>query len=278
MFLENTQYCPHVLTGRARSTPKAEYPKPFYRMVGVTDNPHTIDGQLVPIGGVYCVQAGQTPEIEYSPSDRSLSIDFTVVTTQLERTEGKRATRMAIEAESQPSADAVWGFDIPMIIPEDLWGWTLARLRLITGIWWRGDRDHFKANMRLTDILEHLTDTILAGDIQRDLPENSWLFAIERAASERIASLQSVEDLAFIAGMSKTHFSRLFTQVARQSPGMWLRERRLAAAAEMLRGTDLNIQQIAYRVGFIRASAMNQTWRREYNCTPSEWRNGKLGR
>ena len=133
--------------------------------------------------------------------------------------------------------------------------------------------------MRLNEILEHLTDELLPKDRATSTNEHtSWLTAIERAASSRVKTLHTVDDLAAIAGMSIAHFSRLFRQTTGLSPAKWLRQRRMAQAADLLRTSDLSMQKIADEVGISRVTTFNQTWRQLYHCTPSEWRNRQLGR
>jgi len=250
---------------------------PFYRLMAVTENPHRVDGTLLPIGAVYCIQPDTNPNTQIPKNARPISIDFVVSSTAVEAASGGNAYRLC-GSDSQPKAQEVWGVDIPLILPEHLWPWLMARVRMISGLWWRGGREHFKANMRLNEILEHLTDVLLQGQLLPSSPTHSWLIAVERAAAERVASLQNVRDLAAIAGMSPAHFSRRFTEIVEKSPGAWLRQRRLAAAADLLRSSDLSIQNVALQVGFRRASALNQAWRAAYHCTPSEWRNRRLGR
>ena len=123
-------------------------------------------------------------------------------------------------------------------LPTHLQAWIKARLQLIAGIWWRSEREHFKANMRLNEILEHLTDELASTETTHYHDTPSWLVAIERAASTRIQTIHTVEDLAAIAGMSVAHFSRQFRQSTGQPPAKWLRQRRMDIAADLLRATD----------------------------------------
>ncbi len=270
------QYAPFVLSGRNRSPSRTASPSPFYRLVGVTENPHEVNGNCLSSGSVYLIQPGQDLTIRLPRQDTGLSIDFTVIASPLNKTPHSQAFEISPQAPPQPPAEEVWGVTLPTVLSEPLWSWTQARLRLITSTWWRGNHEHFQANMRLTEILERFVASAFKGDDLREAPAHNWFFSVERAVEERIHSLKTVEDLAGIAGMSTAHFSRRFREVVQQPPAAWLRQRRLDAAALLLRTSASSIQDIALQVGFRRASAFNLAWRREFGCTPGEWKNRRL--
>ncbi len=270
------EYAPCVLSGKHRFPPDPKYPLSVYRLHGVTDNPHIVNGETLPIGSVYCIQPGNSPEVFYPKRDHSPCIDFSVTPCRLEGED--RWRRLADGEPDQPGAQEVWGVELPLLLPESLSTWILPRLKLIVSLWWRGSREHFTANMRLIEILEHITDVLLEHQSASISPEFGWFHAIDRAVQERIVSVKDVSDLAAIAGMSRSHFSQRFHEDIGIPPGEWLRNRRLHAAEELLRVTDLNIRQIAERVGFPHPSSLNHSWRKKYQCSPTEWRNRRLGR
>ena len=265
-----------MLSARTRSVPNHGTRCGFIGS-SVSDNPHRVNGELLP--SAYCIQPQQSPELHYGPKDRCVSISFTVAGTQLEQVPDKRAVRLSARAPVQPDPQTVWGVDLPLVLPESLWSWTLTRLRLIAGIWWRSDRDHFKANMRLIEVLEHIADVFRKAHSteESDAEALPWS-GTERAVEGRIAQLQTVADLAAIAGMSVAHFSRQFHSIFAVPPAQWLRQRRLEAAAHLLRSTEQNVRVIAENVGFRSETVFYQVWKKYYTSTPSEWRHQRLGR
>jgi len=85
----------------------------------------------------------------------------------------------------------------------------------------------------------------------------------------------TLDELAGIAGLSKFHFLRQFSQVVGITPGAYLRTLRLCHAARMLRTTDRPILDIALSVGFADHPSFSRAFARHMGMTPSEYQ--KLG-
>ncbi len=81
-----------------------------------------------------------------------------------------------------------------------------------------------------------------------------------------------LERLAAMAGLSKFHFHRLFTQATGASPAKYQMTARMNEARRRLRETDESVIAIALDVGFSSASHFAQVFRRETRMTPSEYR------
>lgn len=85
----------------------------------------------------------------------------------------------------------------------------------------------------------------------------------------------SLDQLADVAGLSKYHFLRQFSQVVGMTPGAYLRTLRLCHAARKLRTTSLPILDIALSVGFADHPSFSRAFARHMGMTPSEYQ--KLG-
>jgi len=85
----------------------------------------------------------------------------------------------------------------------------------------------------------------------------------------------SLDQLADVAGLSKYHFLRQFSQVVGMTPGAYLRTLRLCHAARKLRTTALPILDIALSVGFADHPSFSRAFARHMGMTPSEYQ--KLG-
>ena len=85
----------------------------------------------------------------------------------------------------------------------------------------------------------------------------------------------SLDELAEVAGLSKYHFLRQFSQVVGMTPGAYLRTLRLCHAARKLRTTDMPILEIALSVGFADHPSFSRAFARHMGMTPSEYQ--KLG-
>jgi AraC-like DNA-binding protein len=91
---------------------------------------------------------------------------------------------------------------------------------------------------------------------------------IERKLAHKI----SLRELADIAGLSAGHFCRAFKQSVGVSPHRYLLQRRIAAAAELIRDTDRPLAEVALRVGFSDQSHFTRVFARESGETPSVFR------
>lgn len=81
-----------------------------------------------------------------------------------------------------------------------------------------------------------------------------------------------LDDLAKMIGFSKYHFSRLFQQYTNFSFVGYVNYRRLKVAEELLMQPDLAVTDVAIQSGFNSISTFNRIFRKEKNCTPSEYR------
>ncbi|MEE9381791.1 MAG: helix-turn-helix domain-containing protein [Nannocystaceae bacterium] len=81
----------------------------------------------------------------------------------------------------------------------------------------------------------------------------------------------NLDDLAKIAGLSKYHFLRQFSQVVGMTPGAYLRTLRVCRAAEKLRAHTMPIVDIAMSVGFADHPSFSRAFARQMGMTPSEY-------
>jgi transcriptional regulator GlxA family with amidase domain len=99
--------------------------------------------------------------------------------------------------------------------------------------------------------------------------------AVRRAidlARRGFAQPIGVDELAEAAGLSRCHFTGVFTAAVGQSPGAFLRRERLRAAARLLQTTDLPLRTIADRCGFAGPSHLGRAFRAAHGQTPGRFR------
>ena len=82
----------------------------------------------------------------------------------------------------------------------------------------------------------------------------------------------TLEDVAFVAGFSKFHFSRLFKQCSGQNFHEYLLLKRIKAAEMLLLRPDYSVTEIALQSGFSSLSTFNRTFKKIKNCSPTEYR------
>jgi AraC-like DNA-binding protein len=84
----------------------------------------------------------------------------------------------------------------------------------------------------------------------------------------------SVVAMARRCGMGVTHFIHQTKQLVNMTPANYLTRCRLEAAAKILRQTpETNVTEIAMRLGFGSSQYFATQFRRQFDCTPSDYRN-----
>jgi transcriptional regulator of acetoin/glycerol metabolism len=78
--------------------------------------------------------------------------------------------------------------------------------------------------------------------------------------------------LAGVAGLSVHHFARQFKQSAGVTPHVYLTQKRVEHAKEMLVQTDLSLAEIAFAVGFFDQGHLARHFRHMLGTTPREFR------
>jgi transcriptional regulator of acetoin/glycerol metabolism len=78
--------------------------------------------------------------------------------------------------------------------------------------------------------------------------------------------------LAGVAGLSVHHFARQFKQSAGLTPHVYLTQKRVEHAKEMLVQTDLSLAEIAFAVGFFDQGHLARHFRHMLGTTPREFR------
>ncbi|MFF4738261.1 GlxA family transcriptional regulator [Streptomyces sp. NPDC001262] len=82
----------------------------------------------------------------------------------------------------------------------------------------------------------------------------------------------SVPAMAARLGMSRRHFSRLFSQAVGTSPGAYVERARVAAARSMLERSVDGVDVIAERCGFGTVETMRRAFSRETGVSPAAYR------
>jgi len=82
----------------------------------------------------------------------------------------------------------------------------------------------------------------------------------------------TLAELATLAGVSQSHFSRAFKTSTGRSPYCWQLETRIQRAQGLLLGTSASLEQVAEAMGFADAVHFGKTFRRITGATPAAWR------
>ena len=101
---------------------------------------------------------------------------------------------------------------------------------------------------------------------------DSRLKSVLRLIEAEYSQPLSVARAAADCSLSPSHFMRWFKQKTGSSFTAYLNERRLAAAAEMLRRNDDTILSVAEQAGFENLSNFNRQFKARYGVSPRQYR------
>ena len=82
----------------------------------------------------------------------------------------------------------------------------------------------------------------------------------------------SLDFLSSYAGLSKSHFIRVFTKYAGMTPHQYVTSVRMQAASMLLRATSLQITDISERVGYKNIAVFCIGFRKWFGMTPNDYR------
>lgn len=81
-----------------------------------------------------------------------------------------------------------------------------------------------------------------------------------------------INDIAQAAYVSETYLRRLFAENCKMSPMQYLNVIRIKAACKLMKNTDANMNQVAYKVGFENMATFINNFKKITGCTPREWK------
>ncbi|NBN76875.1 helix-turn-helix domain-containing protein [Microvirga tunisiensis] len=142
------------------------------------------------------------------------------------------------------------------------------------------------AHVATSRLLDLLIIQVLRSWAIASATEVGWLAA---ATDDRIgralaaihadpAHAWTVNELAALAGMSRTVFAERFAQLVGHTPASYIACWRLDHATGLLRTSDLTLSEIAFRSGFASAATFSRAFRQRFEATPQRWRQLNRGR
>ena len=89
---------------------------------------------------------------------------------------------------------------------------------------------------------------------------------------EHYAESFKIVDLANECHMSETHFRRVFQQRMNMTPVEYVNFVRVKKACELIDKTDISMEDVAEKVGFVTPSTFNRNFRRIIGTSPYQWK------
>jgi AraC-like DNA-binding protein len=137
----------------------------------------------------------------------------------------------------------------------------------------RGIAEELRSANLITDIITKLilSKTVAGGESRGKVPEYVEKCAdyIDRHFREEIV----LEEMAQFCNVSRYHLSREFGQYIGVSPKEYLIRARINCAKELLRDTDLSVEEVAFSVGVYNVSHFINLFKAREGITPHKFRN-----
>lgn len=146
------------------------------------------------------------------------------------------------------------------------------------------DEEPLKRLIGLINILYELAKTpyktLLAGEAyeKKELPDvvlkiNRIINFIKKHFHEETLNQSQLADMA---GLSNSSFSRYFKRQTGKNYIEFLKEIRLSHAYKLLNESDLSVSQIAAKCGYLNLSNFNKQFKTKYNHTPKTFSHNKI--
>ena len=97
---------------------------------------------------------------------------------------------------------------------------------------------------------------------------------VVRHVADHYADKITVDDLAALAHLSTSQFTRQFNKLFQMTPARYLTRIRINAACSLLTRSDLDLASIAERCGFHDASHFVKQFKKQMGMTPGQYRSG----
>ena len=114
-------------------------------------------------------------------------------------------------------------------------------------------------------LVEPEPELIKVTPLDEKLIENAMKYVSDNIASDSL----SVEDLSDHLGMSRVKLYKKIKQITGKTPIEFIRIIRLKRAAQLLRESQLNVSEVAYKTGFGSPKAFSKYFREEFGILPS---------
>ena len=132
-----------------------------------------------------------------------------------------------------------------------------------------------KRLIQLTDkgatrtLIDPEPEMIKVTPLDEKLIGNAVKFVSDNIDSSRL----SVEELSDHLGMSRVKLYKKIKQITGKTPIEFIRIIRLKRAAQLLRESQLNVSEVAYKTGFGSPKAFSKYFKEEFGILPSLYQN-----
>lgn len=122
------------------------------------------------------------------------------------------------------------------------------------------------------ELLDYIHDRSTAHNSLHYAHTPRWFGRVIDLIMVEYARSPTITELSSLAGICPTHFARAFKQATGDTPGAFIRARRVSAALALLAEDQLSGAEVAADVGFSDESHMIRTMRKALRVSPARFR------
>ena len=132
--------------------------------------------------------------------------------------------------------------------------------------------------LKIKELFMLLMHTKNAPDVKRVLSKlfSPQSYSIREVVEAHLYDDISVSELAQLSNHSLSSFKRKFKLIYKESTAGYLKKKKLEKAAELILKTDESIGKICYDCGFNDVAHFSRSFRKQFNCSPSEYRMSQM--
>lgn len=108
-------------------------------------------------------------------------------------------------------------------------------------------------------------------------PAPARIIRMLKIMDANLANPVRIKNIAAAAGLSRSSFSRVFLRSVGESPGRYLRRRRIELAQNLMLSTRKSLAEIALECGLSDQSHLTKSFRRVVGISPHAWRCARRG-
>lgn len=176
----------------------------------------------------------------------------------------------------QPQPEAVWGCKLPTVLPH-----TKSRatqLGRIVPLWRRGNpNDTAMANALLDELLAiWWTEARPAPTPEQDShATEERLLRAEIVASQHVGIDFGVDDMAAVAGLSRSHFTVVYRRSRGRTPRQFINALRIEEAKRLLTTTEATVGEISETLAYSNHTAFVRMFTQAVGTPPGTWRESR---
>ena len=153
-----------------------------------------------------------------------------------------------------------------------------AVVRSLQSLYAEARSNRIRSSYQASSLIYRFVMELLQSGTAQQQQRANWPQPVRQAAAYMEAEfhrLQSLDDIAGAAGLSKYYFTRMFTQTTGISPMDYVTKLRIEMAVQLLRASPLSVEEVAHAVGYASGSYFSKVFRSRVGFPPADFRLAK---